>query len=65
MPRAPIRPRTGPAVASAFPLWAAACFFVSGAASLLYEIVWSKQLAYLLGGSLHAISAVVAAFQFI
>jgi spermidine synthase len=47
---------------SPLPLWAAVCFFVSGAAGLLYEVVWSKQLAYLLGSSLHAVAAVVAAF---
>ena len=46
----------------ALPLWAAACFLASGAAGLLYEIVWSKQLAYLLGSSLHAVAAVVASF---
>jgi spermidine synthase len=44
------------------PAWVAACFFASGAAGLLYEVVWSKQLAYLLGSSLHAVAAVVAAF---
>ena len=47
---------------SAFPTWAALCFLASGTAGLLYEIVWSKQLAYLLGSSLHAAAAVVAAF---
>jgi spermidine synthase len=47
---------------SPLPLWAGACFFGSGAAGLLYEVVWSKQLSYLLGNSLHAIAAVVAAF---
>jgi hypothetical protein len=46
----------------ALPWWAAACFFVSGAAGLLYEVVWSKQLSYLLGSSLHAVATVVAAF---
>ncbi len=44
------------------PLWAALCFFASGAAGLLYEIAWSKQLAYVLGSSLHAVAAVVASF---
>jgi spermidine synthase len=48
--------------ASTLPGWAALCFFVSGAAGLLYEIVWSKELAYLLGSSLHAVAAVVASF---
>ncbi len=50
------------ASASRLPLWGALCFFASGAAGLLYEIVWSKQLAYLLGSSLHAVATVVAAF---
>ena len=52
-------PRSG---ASALPFWAALCFFYSGAAGLLYEVVWSKQLAYLLGNSTHAVATVVAAF---
>ncbi len=47
---------------SGFPLWASVWFFLSGAAGLLYEIVWSKQLSYLLGSSLHSVAAVVAAF---
>ena len=47
---------------SRLPPWAALCFFFSGAAGLLYEIVWSKELAYLLGSSLHAVAAVVASF---
>ena len=48
--------------AASLPLWGALCFFTSGAAGLLYEVVWSKQLAYLLGSSLHAVATVVAAF---
>src|ERR1700722_3523558 len=44
------------------PTWAALCFFTSGAAGLVYEAVWSKQLSYLLGSSLHAVATVVAAF---
>ncbi|HUK63152.1 MAG TPA: fused MFS/spermidine synthase, partial [Dongiaceae bacterium] len=39
-------------------------FFASGAAGLLYEVAWSKQLSYLLGNSLHAVATVVAAFLF-
>ncbi|MEY4375315.1 MAG: hypothetical protein RL760_1482, partial [Candidatus Eisenbacteria bacterium] len=46
----------------ALPAWAALCFLASGAAGLLYEIVWSKQLAYVMGSSLHAVAAVVASF---
>ena len=48
--------------APALPGWASLCFLFSGAAGLLYEVVWSKQLAYLLGSSLHAVAAVVASF---
>src|SRR5215831_8234795 len=48
--------------ATAVPPWAAACFVASGAAGLLYEVVWSKQLAYLLGSSLRSAAIVVAAF---
>jgi len=51
-----------PTTAVAPPAWAIACFLLSGAAGLLYEVVWGKQLAYLLGSSLHAVATVVAAF---
>jgi spermidine synthase len=44
------------------PLWAALCFLASGAAGLIYEVVWSREIAYVLGNSLHAVSTVVAAF---
>jgi len=57
-PRAPGRARPAHAPAApALPAWAIACFLVSGAAGLIYEIVWSKQLSYLLGSCLlHTIS---------
>jgi hypothetical protein len=45
----------------AVPAWATGCFLASGAAGLLYELVWSKQLAYLLGSSLRSAAIVVAA----
>ncbi len=51
-----------PGAPSAPPAWAIACFLVSGAAGLLYEVVWSKVLSQVLGNSLHAISTVVACF---
>ena len=56
------RPRVRSVAASVLPLWAVLCFLCSGAAGLLYEVVWSKQLSYLLGGSLHSVATVVAAF---
>src|SRR5258705_1937027 len=55
------RPRAA-RVSASLPAWGALCFFVSGAAGLLYEVVWSKQLSYLRGNSLQAVAAVVAAF---
>ena len=38
------------------------CFFLSGAAGLALEVVWSKYLSLLLGNSVHGIATVVAAF---
>lgn len=38
------------------------CFFASGVAGLILEIVWSKYLSYLLGNSIYGVSTVVAAF---
>jgi spermidine synthase len=56
------RPLDDPGMNRPLPLWAVVCFFSSGAAALLYEVAWSKQLSYTLGNSLHAIATVVAAF---
>lgn len=39
-----------------------ACFFASGAAGLILEVVWSKYLSLLLGNSIYGVSTVVAAF---
>lgn len=59
----PTRPRSRkPVDPSRFPFWASLCFLISGAAGLMYEIAWSKQLSYLLGSSLHSVATVVAAF---
>jgi len=38
------------------------CFFLSGAAGLALEVVWSKYLSLLLGNSVHGVATVVAAF---
>ena len=40
------------------------CFLLSGATSLVLEVVWSKALSYALGVSVHATATVVAAFMF-
>ena len=60
-PPRPARPRPVRRIVP-LPAWGALCFFTSGAAGLLYEVVWSKQLSYLLGNSTHAVATVVAAF---
>ncbi len=39
------------------------CLFISGAASLTYELLWIRQLALVFGGTLYAISAVLCAFM--
>ncbi len=39
------------------------CLFVSGAASLTYELVWIRQLSLVFGGTLYAISTVLCAFM--
>jgi predicted membrane-bound spermidine synthase len=41
----------------------AACFFVSGAAGLIYEVVWSRQLALFLGITTYANTAVITAYM--
>ncbi|MGH7682092.1 MAG: fused MFS/spermidine synthase, partial [Candidatus Eiseniibacteriota bacterium] len=38
------------------------CFFASGSAGLILEVVWSKYLSFLLGNSIYGVSTVVAAF---
>ena len=58
-------PRTSlrsPGGSRPLPLWVVVCFLFSGAAGLIYEVVWSKQLAYLLGSSPQSVATVVAAF---
>lgn len=45
-----------------WPWWAGWCFLLSGAAGLIYEVAWSKQISYLLGSSLHSVATVAAAF---
>ena len=43
--------------------WLGSCFFVSGATSLVLEVAWAKQLSYVLGTTLYAVTSVVAAFM--
>lgn len=38
------------------------CFFLSGAAALIYEVVWSKMLTTIFGASLYAVATTMAVF---
>jgi spermidine synthase len=40
-----------------------ACFFLSGAAALIYQIVWTKSLGLLFGYSAYALATVLAVFM--
>jgi spermidine synthase len=44
-------------------LLVAACFFVSGAAGLLYEVVWMRLLGLLFGHTVYAVTTVLAAYM--
>src|SRR5512132_932839 len=41
----------------------AACFFLSGAAGLAYEVLWSRHLALLFGANAEAVGLVLAVFM--
>ena len=44
--------------------WAVyACLFISGAATLVYELIWFRHLTLVFGASLYALSAVLCAFM--
>jgi spermidine synthase len=45
------------------PLLLLACFFLSGATGLLFEVVWTRQLGHVLGSDTLAISTVLATFM--
>jgi len=40
-----------------------ASFFLSGATSLVYQVVWARALALIFGHSMYAIAAVLVAFM--
>ncbi len=44
-------------------LLVACCFFVSGAAGLLYEVVWMRLLGLLFGHTVYAVTTVLAAYM--
>jgi len=55
--------RTEPSGASFLFLALLICFFVSGAAALIYEVVWMRMLTQIFGSSAHAVATVLAAFM--
>ena len=57
----PLPAATAETVAGARP-WIPALFLLSGAAGLLYEVLWSKYLGFLLGNAAHANALVLATF---
>ena len=40
-----------------------AIFILSGASGLIYEVIWMRMLTYIIGASLYAVTAVIAAFM--
>ncbi|HQR47672.1 MAG TPA: spermidine synthase, partial [Thermoanaerobaculia bacterium] len=40
-----------------------ACFFLSGAAGLVYQVVWGRRLAAFFGSTLEGVSVVLAVFM--
>ncbi len=59
------RARSAPlSIYSAGSLWLmAACFVLSGATGLIYEVLWARMLGLVFGATTFAISAVLAAFM--
>ncbi len=55
----PRRSGNGPLVT----LGVGACFFVSGAAGLVYQVIWTRMLGLLLGHTVYAVTTVLAAFM--
>ncbi len=56
-------PENRHAASSGLHLVAYPLFFASGAAGLIYEIVWTRQLIYVFGSGLYAVTAVLSAFM--
>jgi spermidine synthase len=40
-----------------------ACFFLSGASGLIYEILWTRDLVEIIGGAPHAVSIILTVFM--
>src|SRR5262245_32909070 len=59
----PSRPAPQKSAMSTAEFLALGLFFVSGASALIYEVVWSRDLTNVFGGSAFAIATVLAAFM--
>src|SRR5215510_6057793 len=57
---APSGPTASPRVPIAVPI---ACFFLSGATSLVYQVVWLRMLVLIFGHTVQAVTTVLAAFM--
>jgi spermidine synthase len=57
----PLRERLEAAFRSQ-PVWILPLMLVSGANAFFYEVLWTRLLSHILGGSLHAFSTMLAAF---
>ena len=62
-PPAPSAAAPGPLLQWSLRLGAYPLFFCSGAAGLIYEVAWTRQLLYIFGSGLYAICAVLCAFM--
>ena len=43
--------------------WVLRLCFVSGLSGILFEVLWTRIFAYLLGGTTHSVTAVITAFM--
>src|SRR5208283_2774623 len=61
---APLRSASAPPLRTAWLNWCIyACFFLSGATALVFEVLWSRQFVTVFGNSAYAISIVLCAYM--
>jgi spermidine synthase len=63
MRRTPTISKVGFPMQGSIPLLITACFFLSGLAGLIYEVVWARQLGLFLGITAYAHTAVITAYM--
>ena len=62
VPPAPEAPRAAPTPAAGAATWILPAIALSGAVSFAYEVLWTRLLGHLLGGSVHAFATMLASF---